>query len=98
MLSSIHEALCVIGCLLCVAMMQCSCRHGDLINHGRFEASVWRVGFALVGLSMAWSLQDLAVMGRPPFAGHVMLIAVLDLAMVIRIGQITSMQWRARQC
>lgn len=86
----IHGVLAVAGCLLCIALMQLSSKHGELADLGGLEVAVWRLGFGLLGISLAWSLEDAAMTGRQPFAGHVMLIATLDVAMVFRIGQIVS--------
>jgi hypothetical protein len=86
----INAALCFIGAMLCVAVMQLSTAQGDLVGESRFGIWSRRFSFGLLGLALMWSCAYSATKGWQPWPPHVFLAFVIDIVLSLRAVQIVA--------
>ena len=90
----LHFAFCLAGALLCIAVMQLSTRHGDLLGENHFQIILRRVALTGLGLALLWASSYSATKGWQPWPPDVLIIAVLDVVLGIRM---VSILLRCRQ-
>lgn len=86
----INAALCFIGALLCLVLMQIGTQHGDMMGESRFGIWSRRFSIALLGISLLWACSYSDTKGWQPWPPHVFLAFVLDIVLSLRIVQVLA--------